>query len=177
MIPSIAKLLVLGSVLTIGLQVSALACGVSHGASRGLGGLHPMSMTVAVATVSARDAGLLVIAPVSGEAAGEGDSCQRMDRFATRCAVAFHGKPTAKLKILCIDTSVETYFQIAEDRAVEVHSAAEADQLLDVTVVTSEAAIRAISDGAVTPADAIAKGIVYVECASPGAVVFKSPIS
>jgi hypothetical protein len=100
-----------------------------------------------------------------------------MDRFATRCAVAFHGKPTAKLKILCIDTSVETYFQMAENRAVEVHSAVEADQLLDVTVVTSEAAIRAMSDGAVSPADAIAKGIVYVECASPGAVVFKSPIS
>ena len=76
--------------------------------------------------------------------------------------------------MLCVDTGVEAHFRMTGDHAIEIRSVPEKmGKPADVTVVTSEAAIRAMLSGTISPTDAVAKGLVHVECASPGGVVVK----
>jgi hypothetical protein len=157
-----------------------LGCSVCLLPGGGLGVMHPMSIDVAVATASAREAGLLTTAPVSSNIKNQVDRWERIDQFATRCAIASQGKQTARLKMLCVDTGVEAHFRMTGDRAIEIRSVQEKKSMpTDVTVVTSEAAICAMLNGTISPTDAVANGLVHVECASPGGVVvkFQQPVS
>jgi hypothetical protein len=132
-----------------------------------------MSIEVAMATASAREAGLLSAAPMSSIVKNQVGRWRRLDRFATSCAMACQSKQSARLKMLCVDTSVEAHFQMTENRASEILAASEKSSMLaDVTVVTSEAAIRAISNGTLSPTEAVESGLVHFDYALPGSVVF-----
>jgi hypothetical protein len=126
-----------------------------------------------MATASAREAGLLSTAPMASIVKNQVGRWRRIERFATSCAMACQSKQSASLKMLCVDTGVESHFRMTENLATEILATSEKSSILaDVTVVTSEAAIRAISNGTLSPTEAVEKGLVHFDYALPELVVF-----
>lgn len=164
----------LGLVLAIGWAPSAVACGACWQPRKGLDVMHPMSINVAVATRTACQEGRLP-ADLSFETdrANQFRRWTRVVEFARKIAEAHSADGSVSMHLICVDSSLRTYFRLEGGRAEELPLLSRTPGLnADLTIVTSETALLALLTGSLSFHAAVQQELVHVEDADAATVVY-----
>ena len=166
--------LCLSLALALGWAPSAMACGACWMPRKGLDVMHPMSINVAMATGTAcREGRLPADLNFDDDRADQFRRWNRVEEFSRKIAGAHSGDGAVSMHLICVDSSLRTYFNLKGGRAEELPPSTRTPDLrTDLTIVTSEAALLALLTGSMSFDAAAREGLIHVEEADATTVVY-----